>query len=150
MQAVIFIGIQGTGKTTFFKERFFDTHLRISLDLLKTRNRERIFLEACLQSGQKFVVDNTNPTIEERKRYIVPAKAANFEVVGYYFDSNISEALQRNRKRAQKERIPDKGILRTFHKLQIPSFNEGFDKLYRVKIDDQGLFKVEEWSDEVR
>ncbi|MBN1315005.1 MAG: hypothetical protein JXA42_06040 [Anaerolineales bacterium] len=38
MQAVIFIGIQATGKSTFFKERFFNTHVRISLDLLKTRN----------------------------------------------------------------------------------------------------------------
>ena len=150
MQAIILIGIQGTGKSTFFKERFFDTHVRISLDLLKTRNRERMVLEACLRSGQKFVVDNTNPTIEERKRYIVPAKAANFEVVGYYFELSIPDALERNRRRPQEQRIPEKGILATYHRLQIPSSNEGFDKLYRVKIDAQGLFKVEERSDEVR
>ena len=62
MQAVIFIGIQATGKSTFFKERFFDTHIRIDLDMLKTRHREGIFLKACLQSGQKSVVDNTNLT----------------------------------------------------------------------------------------
>jgi predicted kinase len=109
-----------------------------------------MFLEACLGSGQKFVVDNTNPTIEGRKRYIVPAKAANFEVVGYYFELSITEALERNRKRPEKKRIPDEGILGTYHKLEIPSFTEGFDKLYRVKIDAQDLFKVEEWSNEVR
>jgi len=150
MQAIILIGIQGTGKSTFFKERFFDTHVRISLDLLKTRNRERMVLEACLRSGQEFVVDNTNPTIEKRKRYIVPAKAANFEVVGYYFELSVPDALERNRKRPQEQRIPEKGILATYHRLQIPSSNEGFDKLDRVKIDAQGLFKVEERSDEVR
>jgi predicted kinase len=146
MQAVIFIGIQATGKSTFFKEQFFDTHLRINLDLLKTRNRERTILKACLQSGQKFVVDNTNPTTEDRKRYIIPAKAANFEVVGYFFESEIKEALQRNRKRPEKERIPDMAIFHAFHKLKIPSFNEGFDKLYRVKINAQGLFKVEDFT----
>src|SRR4051812_8782542 len=37
MEAVILIGIQGSGKSTFYRERFFDTHVRVSLDLLKTR-----------------------------------------------------------------------------------------------------------------
>jgi len=149
MQAVIFIGVQAAGKTTFYKERFFDTHIRISLDLLKTRNREGLFLNACLKSGQKFVVDNTNPTLEDRKRYIVLAKEANFEIVGYYFESKITASLQRNQQRREKQRIPEKGVWGTYHKLQIPTLSEGFDKLYYVKIDPQGLFVVEEWLDEV-
>jgi predicted kinase len=62
MEAVIFCGIQGAGKSTFFKKHFFQTHVRISLDLLRTRHREKVFLTACLESGQRFVVDNTNPT----------------------------------------------------------------------------------------
>jgi predicted kinase len=150
MQAIIFIGIQATGKSTFFKEKFFDTHLRINLDMLKTRHRERTLLKACFESGHDFVVDNTNPSAEERKRYIVPAKAAHFEVVGYYFESKITDALQRNRKRSERQRIPDKGILSAYHKLQIPSLTEGFDKLYYVMMDSRGSFTVEEWSDEIR
>jgi predicted kinase len=39
MQLVILIGIQGSGKSSFFKERFVDTHIRINLDMLKTRRR---------------------------------------------------------------------------------------------------------------
>src|SRR5512137_2137686 len=92
-QAVILIGVQATGKSTFFKERFADTHVRINLDMLKTRPREKIILEACFESGQSFVVDNTNPTVEDRQRYIVPAKEAHFEVIGYYFESRISASL---------------------------------------------------------
>ncbi len=149
MQAVIFIGIQATGKSTFFKERFFDTHVRVSLDLVKTRSRERMVLEVCLQKGQNFVVDNTNITIQDRRRYILPAKAANFEVIGYYFDSHVGKALRRNRNRPQEERIPDGGILRAYHRLQVPSFDEGFDKLYRVSIDNNDLFKVDEWKDDI-
>ena len=49
MQAVIFIGIQATGKTTFYVQHFLNTHLRISLDVLRTRHREARFLETCLQ-----------------------------------------------------------------------------------------------------
>ena len=148
MQAVIFIGVQATGKSTFYKERFFSTHVRISLDMLITRNREKIFLDTCLQSKQSFVIDNTNPTIEDRKRYIIPAKAANFEVIGYYFESKIPASLQRNQERLGKQRIPDVGIWSTYFKLQIPALNEGFDKLFSVKLDPQGLFVVEEWVDE--
>ncbi|MEL6944740.1 MAG: ATP-binding protein, partial [Bacteroidota bacterium] len=36
MQAILFIGIQASGKSTFYKERFFNTHVRISMDLLNT------------------------------------------------------------------------------------------------------------------
>jgi len=35
MEAIIFIGIQATGKSTFFQQRFFATHVRINLDMLK-------------------------------------------------------------------------------------------------------------------
>ena len=41
MDMVIFIGIQATGKSTFFQEQFADTHVRVNLDMLRTRHRER-------------------------------------------------------------------------------------------------------------
>ena len=59
MTAVILIGIQASGKTTFYRERYFDTHVRLSLDMLKTRRREELLLEACITARQAFVVDNT-------------------------------------------------------------------------------------------
>ena len=45
MEAVVFVGLQGSGKSSFFRERFFATHVRVSLDLLRTRNRENRILE---------------------------------------------------------------------------------------------------------
>lgn len=39
MEAVIFIGIQGAGQSSFYKERFFQTHVRSNLDMLRTRRR---------------------------------------------------------------------------------------------------------------
>lgn len=149
MQAVIFIGIQGAGKSTFFKERFFDTHVRINLDMLKTRHREKLFLDTCLKAKQSFVVDNTNPTINDRERYIIPAREANFTIIGYYFKSRIIASMQRNNRREGKQRIPEPGILAAYDKLQIPTLREGFDQLYYVKIDPKGNFVVEEWREEV-
>jgi hypothetical protein len=37
MQLVLFCGIQATGKSTFYQQRFFHSHVRRSLDLLRPR-----------------------------------------------------------------------------------------------------------------
>jgi hypothetical protein len=79
MEAIIFVGIQGSGKTTFYRERFLDRHVRISLDLLKTRNRESAALKTCLETGQPFVIDNTNPRAADRAVIPVPGVIATFK-----------------------------------------------------------------------
>ncbi len=147
MEAVIFVGVQASGKTSLYRERFFETHLRINLDMLDTRHREGILPRACIEAKQPFVVDNTNPTAEERARYIGPARSAGFRVAGYYFRSGVREALARNNQRTGKARIPRKGIFGTYKRLQAPSMEEGFDELCCVYIDEAGSFVVEEWPD---
>ena len=149
MEAIIFIGIQATGKSTFFQQRFFNTHVRINMDMLRKRNRERVLLAACLEAKQPFVIDNTNLTRQARAGYISQAKAAGFSVAGYYFKSALQAALERNRRRSGKSLIPEKGILGAYRKLELPSFDEGFDRLFYVEIAEDGQFIVKEWSDEV-
>ena len=148
MEAVIFCGIQATGKTTFYKDRFFKTHLRLSLDQLKTRSRENKFLATCIAAKQPFVIDNTNPTKADRAKYILLAKAHKFKIVCYYFQSRIEDALQRNSLRAGKENIPEIAVKGSFNKLEIPAYAEGFDELYYVGIEGNN-FIIKEWSDEI-
>ena len=148
MQAIIFIGIQATGKSTFYKTNFLNSHVRLSMDLLNTRNKEKQFLETCFNTHSRFVIDNTNPTLEERKKYIALAKENKYEVVGYYFSSSIEEAIKRNNLRTGKEKIPEVGIRGCYGKLEIPKIDEGFDKLYFVKAS-HGEFKVDDWKDEI-
>lgn len=150
MQAIILIGIQGSGKSTFCRQRFFDTHVRINLDMLKTRHREKCLLNACLAVKQPFVVDNTNPAREDRRSYIEAAKAAGFTITGYYLQSKIDECRIRNEGRPAGQVVPLKGLLGAAGRLELPSSEEGFAKLYYVKIGDDGGFVVEEWKDEVR
>ena len=149
MEAVIFIGIQGTGKSSFYQKRFFHTHLRVNSDMLRTRHRLGLMFNACLEARQPFVLDNTNVTKEVRAEFIARSKAAGFRVVGYYFRSDIASALARNSERLDAARIPDRGVLGTYKKLEIPQRAEGFDALYYVQIDPAGEFQVEEWADEV-
>lgn len=145
MQAIIFCGIQGSGKSTYYKQQFFNSHIRISMDLLRTRNREKQLLDLCLRTSARFVVDNTNPTALERQRYIAPALAARYEVIGYFFLSGIQEALLRNAQRFGKEQIPEIGIRATLKKLEAPSLEEGFHRLYYVRSTGEQTFLLEEY-----
>ena len=147
MEAIIFVGLQASGKSSFYREKFIDTHIRINLDMLKTRHREKILFHACLEAKQPFVIDNTNPAIADRSRYIELAKAKEFKIIGYYFQANLEECKQRNSQRSGKKKIPLVGILDTYKKLEIPSYEEGFDRLFYVKIDDNNLFMIETIKD---
>lgn len=146
MEAVIFIGLQASGKSTFCRERFYQTHIRLNLDMLKTRHREKLLVAACLQAKQKFVIDNTNPGQADREKYITAAKQYRFETVAYYFAPDVEACLARNRLRTGKDCVPDKAILSTCKKLEKPTRAEGFDRLYQVSIKN-GTFIVEEFDE---
>jgi predicted kinase len=146
MEAVIFVGIQGSGKTSFYRDRFFESHVRISLDMLRSRQREQLLLAACLQGKQSFVIDNTNPLPGDRSRYIGPARASGSRVVAYFFETTLQDAIRRNNHRAGKHRIPVPGIAGTFRKLQAPKFEEGYDEIYTVRISPENGFVVERES----
>jgi predicted kinase len=145
MEAILFCGIQAAGKTSFYGQNFVNTHMRISLDLLNTRNKEKLFIKTCLDINQRFVVDNTNPTKKERQKYIQLAKSAKFRIVGYYFKTEVQKAIERNLKRKGKEKIPEVGIRGTHNRLEIPEIGEGFDELYLVEILED-KFVVSEWD----
>ncbi len=143
VQAIIFCGIQGSGKTTFYGARFSATHERINLDALKTRHREREALTACLAAGRPFVVDNTNPTVAERAVYVQPALAHGFRLVAYWIEALPREAIARNALREGRERIPVPGILGAYKRLEVPSLAEGFEAVFRVRSEDGERFLVE-------
>jgi predicted kinase len=149
VEAVIFVGLQGAGKSTFYRERYFATHVRINLDMLKTRNRERRFLQTCIATQQRFVIDNTNLTRADRQVFIEAARQAGFRVIGYYFRSRVEDCLRRNAGRPAGQQVPERGILGAASRLQIPGRDEGFDELYYVRIDEGNGFVVEGWKDEV-
>lgn len=148
-QAIIFIGIPASGKSTFFKQQFADSHIRINLDMLNTRHREKKLIETCFEIGQSFVIDNTNITVEKRTTYIESSKSNGFKVIGYYFQSKIDDSINRNKTRIGKSQISELGIRGSHSKLQLPSMEEGFDELYYVQIGEDGKFIIKDWENEI-
>jgi predicted kinase len=143
MEAVVLCGAQGSGKTTLYRDRFLATHVRVAMDLLRTRAREAAFLQLCLESAQRFVVDNTNPTPADRRRYVGPARAAGFRVIGYLVEVDRSVALARNAGRAGRARIPVAGVISTDRRLLRPTPEEGFDELWHATATPDGGWRVE-------
>jgi predicted kinase len=138
MEAIVLCGVQASGKTTLYRDRFLATHVRISMDLLRTRTREAAFLELCLETHQPFVVDNTNPTPADRARYVEPARAAGFRVIGYLVEIDAVVALARNAERAGRARIPEGGVAGTMRRLIRPSVAEGFDEIWHATAAPDG------------
>lgn len=140
MEVVIFTGLQASGKTTFYRDRFAATHAHISKDLFpnnknKNRRQEQL-IKATLDSRQSVVVDNTNPTPWERMPLIELGNIYDCEIIGYYFVSQLSCCLERNYARAGKARVPDVALYATAKKLIIPSYSEGFHRLFCVQFSD--------------
>src|SRR5215213_4208310 len=106
MEVVVLCGLQGSGKTTLYRDRFLDTHVHVSLDVVRTRGREEELVRTCLEGGHAFVVDNTNPTPTDRRRYVEPARAAGFKEIGYLVEVDRSLALARNAERTGRARVP--------------------------------------------
>jgi predicted kinase len=143
MEAIVLCGVQGSGKTTLYRDRFLATHVRVSMDLLRTRHREAAFLDLCLQTRQPFVVDNTNPTPADRRRYVEPARAAGFRVIGYLVEVDAAQAFARNAERAGRARIPDSGVAGTARRLLRPTLEEGFDELWHATAAPGGGWRIE-------
>ena len=143
MEAIVLCGLQGSGKSTLYRARWRATHVLVSMDVVTTRAREAALLEQCLAEGRPFVVDNTNPTAADRRRYVVPAREAGFRVVGYLVDADAREALGRNAAREGRARIPDGSVAGTARRFIRPTPEEGFDELWHATAAPTGGFRIE-------
>ncbi len=136
MELIIFIGLQASGKTTFYHNNFASTHQHVSKDLFpnnKHKNRRQTqLITAALNEGKSVVVDNTNPTTIERAPLIEIGNSYDCKIIGYYFDLPLKVCLERNSQRHGKAKVPEVGIYATLKKLTRPDYSEGFHDLFDI------------------
>ena len=158
MEAILFTGIPASGKSTFYQERFFATHVRLNLDMLKTRKREFLVLQARLAAKQPFVVDNPAKNAglyqrsEKRTRPVHRAcQGCQIPHGGLLLPTGLAKGPGKKPSAQWQGQHPRKGLIARHSQLQIPSLDEGFDQLSYVMIDPgSGEFVVREWEDEIR
>lgn len=87
MELIIFIGLQASGKTTFYHTHFAATHQHISKDLFRNnKNKDRRqtqLITAALSEGKSVVVDNTTLTVFERVPLIEIGNSYSCKIIGY-------------------------------------------------------------------
>ena len=79
------------------------------------------------------MIDNTNPTVQDRSKYIGPAKHLGYRILGIQIDIPIEMAIARNNARNSQKPIQVGGIYNTFKKMQQLSLSEGFDEIILIK-----------------
>ncbi|MFC4424853.1 AAA family ATPase [Deinococcus navajonensis] len=142
----MFVGLPGSGKTTFYRARFAETHAHISKDLFpNNRNkarRQQQLLQDALQAGRNVVLDNTNPTAGDRAGAIALAQAFGALVTAYVFARDVPASIERNAGREGKARVPDVAIYAIANRWQPPTLEEGFDRLFTVHLTPTGAFEI--------
>jgi len=134
MKFIILTGIQGSGKSEFYIRNFAESDIvRINLDTLKSRIKEDTLINKCIIKNKSLIIDNTNVTVLQRKKYIDIAKENNYKIISYYIKCEIDLAIARNKLREEHARVPEFVIYTTYKNLVIPSKEEGFDTLYIIK-----------------
>jgi predicted kinase len=142
LELAVLVGLQGSGKSAFAAARL-PGHAHVSKDLMRSardkRARQRRLIDEALSAGKSVVVDNTNPTREDRAPLIAQARAHGARAVCYWFDEAPRDCLSRNAARDGRARVPAAAIWATARRLQVPDRLEGFDHLLRVRLGAGGF-----------
>ncbi|GHO54661.1 ATP-binding protein [Ktedonobacter robiniae] len=150
MELLLLIGLQGSGKSTFYRTRFASSHAYVSKDLLRNNRRparrQLQQVEDALRQGQLVVVDNTNASRAERSELIELGKRLGARVIGYYFAADVTRSRERNARREGRQRVPDVAIFATLKRLERPDYSEGFDELFFVRNNDEDGFDISPWQ----
>lgn len=148
MELVIFAGLQAAGKSTFY-QMFFGAsgeYAYVSKDRLRNsrqpERRQRELIAEALSAGCSVVVDNTNPSEAERAPLIAIGHEHGATVSAYFFAPEVGASLERNRSREGRARVPDVAIFAARKRLTRPTYAEGFNRLYEVRIPEAGIFLV--------
>lgn len=137
MELVFLVGLQGAGKSTFYRERLRASHALVSKDLWpNARRREARQLstvEALLWEGRHVAVDNTNLTRAIRAATLALGHRLGARCLAYFFPVALEACLQRNARRTGAAQVPEWIIRRRALEVEPPTRGEGFDAVFTVE-----------------
>lgn len=165
LKLIILVGIQASGKTSFFRRHLAKESIHVSLDNWRGKGNVRAKEFHAIEEGldalaagkaAALVVDNTNASVETRRRYFDYAALAAarlgrpVELTAYWFDEPLADCLARNALRplnpptGEPYFVPPSAIAACHARLQPPTYSEGFSRIFRVRITGPEEFEVRE------
>ena len=131
------VGLQGAGKSTWVAASLAGTHAVVSKDhwprARRREARQQRLVAELLAAGRSVVVDNTNPSPQERAPLVAAARLAGVPVRAVWLDTPVEVCLARNGARVERERVPLVGVFAARARLVPPSSDEGFDRVDVVR-----------------
>ena len=145
----LIVGIQGSGKSSFAKELSKKENIEIvSTDAIRKNNPgieeykvwEIVYkrMADLIKENKDCIFDATSITKKVRKRFFDSLKAYNVEVNAdcYFLDTDVDICVARVSKRNMDENelyLPVDVIYSYKERLEIPSVDEGFNKIIVIK-----------------
>ncbi|XP_063060348.1 bifunctional polynucleotide phosphatase/kinase [Engraulis encrasicolus] len=138
-EVVVAVGFPGSGKSTFFHKHMVPKgYTYVNRDTLGSWQSCVTACEKALKQGHSVAIDNTNPDLESRKRYIDVSLKAGVPCRCFNFTASMELARHNNKFR---EMVPsDTKHMKVndmiFHsykkKFEEPSLSEGFSEIVQI------------------
>jgi bifunctional polynucleotide phosphatase/kinase len=137
-EMVILVGCPASGKSSFSNRYLVPLgYVRVNRDTLGDQNKCLAAARQAFQQGKSVVVDNTNPGVDARSKYIELAKQFGAPVRAFVMGTSreLAEHLNLVREKMTKgatKRIPDIAYNTYFKNHAVPSTAEGISSVVTI------------------
>ncbi|XP_066567814.1 bifunctional polynucleotide phosphatase/kinase isoform X1 [Amia ocellicauda] len=138
-EVIIAVGFPASGKSSFFQTNIIPQgYVYVNRDTLGTWQHCVSACERALKDGRSVAVDNTNPDLESRKRYIDVSRKLGVPCRCFLFSATLEQAKHNNRFREMRpSRTPhapvNDMVFNSYKsKFVAPSLSEGFSQILQI------------------
>ena len=139
-EVILFMGPPASGKTTFYKKHLQPQgYVHINRDILGSWQKCVTECEKGIELGKSIVIDNTNPDIDSRKRYLTVAEKHKIPARCFIFTASIAHCKHNNRFRelnnignSNYKPVNDIAFNAYLARFTDPDVGEGFTEVVQV------------------
>lgn len=137
VEVALFVGYPGSGKSFLASTHFAGLgYIQANRDTVGSWQKCISIMEKSLQEGKSVVIDNTNPDLESRQRYVNAAKKLKVPVRCFLFNVSKDQCRHNNKYRAfcgaDHSNVSDMIYNMYKSKYVEPTLKEGFEEIVKV------------------
>ncbi|XP_062872687.1 bifunctional polynucleotide phosphatase/kinase [Trichomycterus rosablanca] len=138
-EVIVAVGFPGSGKSTFFNTHIIPKgYVYVNRDTMGSWQQCVAACERALKEGRSIAVDNTNPDVESRKRYVDVSRNAGVPCRCFNFTASFELAKHNNTFReiapstTKHVHVNDMVFHSYKKKFVAPSLSEGFSEILQI------------------